>query len=97
MRISDWSSDVCSSDLWYTEILAPLTKAGGGTLYAAAPWERGLNRVKAKQAENADVYGALKLAEFPNAGTNPKVPRSEEPRVGKECDSTCTSRWSPSH
>src|SRR3546814_18849829 len=74
MRISDWSSDVCSSDLWYTEILAPLTKAGGGTLYAAAPWERGLNRVKAKQAENADVYGALKLAEFPNAGTNPKVP-----------------------
>src|SRR3546814_14072863 len=60
MRISDWSSDVCSSDL--------------GTLYAAAPWERGLNRVKAKQAENADVYGALKLAEFPNAGTNPKVP-----------------------
>src|SRR3546814_10054459 len=67
MRISDWSSDVCSSDL-------PLTKAGGGTLYAAAPWERGLNRVKAKQAENADVYGAVKLAEFPNAGANPKVP-----------------------
>ena len=59
---------------WYTEILAPLTKSGGGTLYAAAPWERGLNRVKAKQTENADVYGAVKLAEFPNAGTNPKVP-----------------------
>ncbi|MBO9698264.1 MAG: class I SAM-dependent methyltransferase [Sphingopyxis sp.] len=59
---------------WYTEILAPLAKSGGGTLYAAAPWERGLNRVKAKQAENADVYGAVKLAEFPNAGANPKVP-----------------------
>ena len=59
---------------WYTEILAPLTKAGGGTLYVAAPWERGLGRVKAKQAENADVYGAVKLAEFPNAGANPKVP-----------------------
>ena len=59
---------------WYTEILAPLTKAGGGTLYVAAPWERGLNRVKTKQAENADVYGAMKLAEFPHAGTNPKVP-----------------------
>ena len=59
---------------WYTEILAPLAKAGGGTLYAAAPWDRGLNRVKAKQTENADVYGAVKLAEFPNAGTNPKVP-----------------------
>ena len=59
---------------WYTEILAPLTKAGGGTLYVAAPWEKGLTRVKAKQAEKADVYGAMKLAEFPNAGTNPKVP-----------------------
>ena len=59
---------------WYTEILAPLAKAGGGTLYAAAPWDRGLNRVKTKQTENADVYGAVKLAEFPNGGTNPKVP-----------------------
>ena len=35
---------------WYTEILAPLAKAGGGTLYVAAPWERGLNRIKEKQA-----------------------------------------------
>lgn len=59
---------------WYTEILAPLTKSGGGTLYAAAPWERGLNRVKEKQAADAGTYGAVKLAEFPNAGTNPKVP-----------------------
>jgi len=59
---------------WYTEILAPLAKAGGGTYYVAAPWEKGLTRVKAKQAENTDVYGAMKLAEFPNAGTNPKVP-----------------------
>ncbi len=59
---------------WYSEILAPLAKSGGGTLYVAAPWERGLNRIKAKQTENADVYGAMKLAEFPNAGTNPKVP-----------------------
>ncbi len=59
---------------WYTEILAPLTKAGGGTLYAAAPWERGLNRIKEWQGANADLYGGIKLAEFPNAGTNPKVP-----------------------
>lgn len=59
---------------WYSEILAPLSKAGGGSLYVAAPWEKGLNRVKTKQAEDAATYGALKLAEFPNAGTNPKVP-----------------------
>ena len=59
---------------WYTEILAPLAKSGGGTLYAAAPWERGLNRIKEWQGANADLYGGIKLAEFPNAGTNPKVP-----------------------
>ncbi|MDZ3830706.1 MAG: methyltransferase domain-containing protein [Sphingopyxis sp.] len=58
---------------WYTEILAPLAKSGGGTLYAAAPWERGLNRIKEWQGANADVYGGIQLAEFPNAGTNPKV------------------------
>jgi len=58
---------------WYTEILAPLAKAGGGTLYVAAPWEKGLNRVKAKQESDAGTYGAVKLAEFPNGGTNPKV------------------------
>lgn len=59
---------------WYTEILAPLAKSGGGTLYVAAPWERGLNRFKEKQAADAATYGAVKLAEFPQTGTNPKVP-----------------------
>lgn len=59
---------------WYTEILAPLAKAGGGTLYAAAPWERGLNRIKEKQAADAATYGAVKLAEFPATGAGAKVP-----------------------
>ena len=43
---------------WYTEILAPLAKSGGGTLYAAAPWERGLNRIKEWQGANADPMAA---------------------------------------
>ena len=59
---------------WYTEILAPLAKSGGGTLYVAAPWERGLNRIKEKQAADAGTYGALKLAEFPATGAGTKVP-----------------------
>jgi predicted methyltransferase len=59
---------------WYTEILAPLTRAGGGTLYAAAPWEKGLNRIKEKQAADAATYGAVKLAEFPGTGAGAKVP-----------------------
>lgn len=59
---------------WYTEILAPHANAGGGAYWAAAPWERGLNRVKEWQAAKPDLYGKIQLAEFPNAGTNPKVP-----------------------
>ncbi len=59
---------------WYTEILAPLVAGGGGTLYAAAPWERGLNRIKEWQTAKPELYGAIKLAEYPNAGTNPRVP-----------------------
>ncbi|WP_447765038.1 class I SAM-dependent methyltransferase [Sphingopyxis panaciterrae] len=59
---------------WYTEILGPLAKAGGGTLYAAAPWEKGLNKIKEKQAADAATYGAVKLAEFPSTGAGTKVP-----------------------
>ena len=59
---------------WYTEILAPLAKAGGGTLYAAAPWERGLNTIRKWQDAKPDAYGAVKLAEFPATGAGPKVP-----------------------
>ncbi|HMO73977.1 MAG TPA: methyltransferase domain-containing protein [Sphingopyxis sp.] len=61
---------------WYSEILAPLAKAGGGTLYVAAPWERGLGRFKEKQAADAATYGAVKLAEFPATGAGPQVPDS---------------------
>ena len=59
---------------WYTEILAPLTQSGGGTLYAAAPWERGLNTIRKWQEAKPDAYGAVKLAEFPATGAGPKVP-----------------------
>ena len=59
---------------WYTEILAPFANAGGGTLYAAGGWERGLKAIREKQKMAPDIYGSLKLAEFPNAGNHPKVP-----------------------
>ncbi|RHW16624.1 methyltransferase type 11 [Sphingomonas gilva] len=57
---------------WYTEILAPLVK--DGTLYAAAPWERGLNGVKTLQAANPAVYGKIKLVAFPATEGAPAVP-----------------------
>src|SRR3546814_6130229 len=67
MRISDWSSDVCSSDL--------------GT-FAGALFRRLF--VVPTQLHLAIHAFTLQL-------------RSEERRVGKECVSTCRSRWSPYH
>src|SRR3546814_7808629 len=65
MRISDWSSDVCSSDL----------------RYSMAALVRYLRRRRP----------AAMLS------TSAQANRSEERRVGKECVSTCRSRWSPYH
>src|SRR3546814_4548959 len=66
MRISDWSSDVCSSDLAripsMEEILASI------------------RRIISEDGDEAEEEA-----------------RSEERRVGKECVSTCRSRWSPYH
>lgn len=61
---------------WYTEILAPLSQTGGGTLYAAGPWDRRLDNIRGRQTANAGLYGPIRLAEFPAAtGTaNPRVP-----------------------
>jgi predicted methyltransferase len=57
---------------WYSEILAPLTK-DKGTLYAASPWGS-LADLQKKSAEQADIYGQVKFAEFPATGANPPVP-----------------------
>ncbi len=59
---------------WYTEIVAPMLRAGGGRYFAAGQWERGLNGVRTMQTANASIYGGIQLAEFPAAGTNPSVP-----------------------
>jgi predicted methyltransferase len=59
---------------WYTEILAPLTSAKG-TLYAGvSPWPDGGKGVQALQAKNSAVFGQVKLAAFPWAEGQPKVP-----------------------
>src|SRR3546814_1779244 len=77
MRISDWSSDVCSSDLL----------PGGGRTSCQ---QRQGGKACAKPSENRNSG----LAEHHNSRN---APRSEERRVGKECVSTCRSRWSPYH
>src|SRR3546814_15779385 len=101
MRISDWSSDVCSSDLTGRDVTTeiadglPVTLSivvlaflialvggiGIGTVAALRP-----NGLFDRLSRACTVLG-LSIPAF----------RSEERRVGKECVSTCRSRWSPYH
>src|SRR3546814_20679905 len=76
MRISDWSSDVCSSDLRFDPSADPDRHP---------PSTRGM---QAWPRAKPNPHRRLKLLP-PKAAC-----RSEERRVGKECVSTCRSRWS---
>src|SRR3546814_4624944 len=79
MRISDWSSDVCSSDL-----MVPAHCAHACNPDAGAAWSY--------QMLHLDAGWTADLLRETAPGA-----RSEERRVGKECVSTCRSRWSPYH
>src|SRR3546814_14540846 len=102
MRISDWSSDVCSSDLaaqalvWYRKA-ADAGHAGaqytlGQMYYEGIGVEA--NDATARRWFSAAAAQGHREAQY-NLGVMAYVGRSEERRVGKECVSTCRSRWSP--
>src|SRR3546814_20678184 len=80
-RISDWSSDVCSSDL--SAITDRCLRVDQGTESRT----RHSSRARACQPGALAARGARDLRQ--------PAPRSEEGRVGKECVRTCRSRWSP--
>src|SRR3546814_20300528 len=96
MRISDWSSDVCSSDLERTVILTH-AEEGGKTI----------GRFGASVAPPGDLWHDLRavsrfgpLAAIPHAVSETwrmSSLRSEERRVGKECVRACRSRGLPDH
>src|SRR3546814_2084634 len=95
MRISDWSSDVCSSDLILAVTAALAT--------ASAP-SMAQTKVTISQAFQSMLYlpfyVAIDKGFFKKEGIDvdkETAGRSEERRVGKECVSTCRSRWSPYH
>src|SRR3546814_11302742 len=98
MRISDWSSDVCSSDLRSAAVLGL-----GATVYtnkrqiAADEFFKGMFETALEDGEiiTKIAFPAPKRAGYEKF-RNP-ASRSEERRVGKECVSTCRSRWSPYH
>src|SRR3546814_15207310 len=102
MRIRDWSSDVCSSDLRGID-------RDGDILLEEHGFERGLwkqivtQRPICPAALDPDRARRQALPQMHNACDliGPAIHRavlqnelrSEERRVGKECVSTCRSRW----
>src|SRR3546814_5573887 len=99
MRISDWSSDVCSSDLGRGLLddaarLAStfLRRKQVAVVADASAWACHGPRLK-RSLDDAGF--TLVLYEVPPGEASKS--RSEERRVGTECVSTCRSRWSPYH
>src|SRR3546814_15732071 len=101
MRISDWSSDVCSSDL-ARGILPWLGMAAMRHDFPALNPD-GMIAVRYYEppSDLIEMVGSIYLftANMPHVSEHVRADfaRSEERRVGKECVSTCRSRWSPSH
>src|SRR3546814_15077114 len=99
MRISDWSSDVCSSDL-----PSSVNNQEASLIQLLEP-DRSAITCRSQAVDDAVVLvldvtveqpSLAKLAE-PLLQEVEVIRRSEERRVGKECVSTCRSRWSPDH
>src|SRR3546814_20630898 len=88
MRISDWSSDVCSSDLHEHEHTHDEHHQHAHA-EPVAPGATHRHRHSHEPLTHTHEH-------FPDAHHRHKH-RSEERRVGKECVSTCRSRWSPYH
>src|SRR3546814_4404294 len=87
MRISDWSSDVCSSDLQIEQLAGCDRLTVSPDLLEQLAADEGKLQRKLAPGQAGEARLSLNEAQF----------RSEERRVGKECVSTCRSRWSPYH
>src|SRR3546814_6260646 len=86
VRISDWSSDVCSSDL---EVFRPVRPCTAHGMRMEPP--------PSEPVASGTMPAAMAAPDPPEEPPALRVgsQRSEERRVGKECVSTCRSRWSP--
>src|SRR3546814_7892671 len=95
MRISDWSSDVCSSDLRLLQrAVCRHTGAGVGAGEHLVDAVEVDQIARVRRQHPVGIPAAVPDAEGARRGAEK---RSEERRVGKECVSTCRSRWSPYH
>src|SRR3546814_20800317 len=103
MRISDWSSDVCSSDLRRRLLRTLVTH--GRAFYPEGRIGRGVTVLNTVVLGGATAFQAASGLLIDMAASlapgNPEIGyrllfaalRSEERRVGKECVSTCRTRW----
>src|SRR3546814_14751936 len=97
MRNSDWSSDVCSSDLPMTTGISTAEKAKVRQLHAQGK----LGRDALLESEMKSYHGPGTCTFYGTANSNQMLMeimglhRSAERRVGQACVSTCRSRWSP--
>src|SRR3546814_12814787 len=102
MRISDWSSDVCSSDLLRLLTVPGLLAIAAGIFLAS--------RLDVDSAYTDFLWALLIMGTGLGLCMAPATAaivaatpvekhgvRSEERRVGKACVSTCRARWSPYH
>src|SRR3546814_15046830 len=101
MRISDWSSDVCSSDLRAIAQRRRLVLLLAGPEEIALAWKAdgfhgrsGRKRRHARLIHTAPAHDVPELRKAERTAADllfisPVFPRSEERRVGKECVSTC--------
>src|SRR3546814_20535752 len=101
MRISDGSSDVCSSDLLCVQVRGGFCGTSKDGLHGEQTCAGELV-VKGHERDFQTVPRRLQMIARSNGlviallqVSGPILGRSEERRVGKECVSTCRSRWSP--
>src|SRR3546814_10966647 len=100
MRISDWSSDVCSSDLDADVITRQVDGYDLAQLLQddmIADRFSTANLLRVDDNFTREVTGTWGTSDDGTVWLNNTVARSDERREGKECVSTCRSRWSPYH
>src|SRR3546814_19858025 len=106
MRISDWSSDVCSSDLAEDELLQRREPRAMINFFISRPVFAWVLAIVTMLAGIMAIF-VLPIQQYPSVappaveiqadyhGASADIVRSEKRRVGKECVSTCISRWPP--
>src|SRR3546814_15217541 len=104
MRISDWSSDVCSSDLFFHLPGKPVPSRFSlvNDLNHFLEGDLPGRMIKALCSQPFAVFAGPVITSAIDAALAKQkaqhlLARSEERRVGKECVSPCRSRWSPYH